>query len=290
MQTRAGRETIAGYAFLMPAIIGLLVFSVGAIAASLAASFTDWSLIAAPKWVGLANYREAFHEPLFWKALGNSFYFLIGLPLAVVVPFTLAFLFNTKPPFFRFYRTAYYLPSVSSTVAIALLWAWMYNRQFGLINYALSQVGIAPIAWLSATWAKLSIILMSLWTGAGYTSIIYLAGLQGIPQELYETASIDGANAWQRLTRITIPLMTPTIFMMVVLGCIGTLQVFSQPFVMTGGGPEYATFTIFFYIYQAGFTFFRMGYASSLAWVLFVILMFFTIAQFRLERRWVFYG
>lgn len=277
--------------FLAPSFIGFAVFTLLPVVASLALSFVDWNLIRSPRYVGLANYREALNDPIFWKVMRNTAYYTAGsVPLGIGLSLGLAVLLNRKLRGVEFLRTLYFLPVVSSTVAVSLVWKWLYEPNFGLINYALSLVGISPIGWLTTTtWAMPAVIILSVWKGLGHSMVIFLAGLQSIPRQLYEAAEIDGASRWRQFWDITRPLLSPTTFFVLVISIIGSMQVFSQVFVMTNGGPANSTSTIVYYIYQKGFNEFRMGYASTLSWLLFAVIFAFTLVQLRLQRNWVSY-
>lgn len=287
------RRAEAGWAllFLAPDLIGFLSFTLVPVVASLALSFVHWNLIGSPRFAGLDNYRTAFADPMFWKVVFNTTYYTVGtVPTGVALSLGLAVLLNRKLRGIVLLRALYFLPVVSSTVAVALVWRWLYEPDFGAINYFLSRLGISPLGWLTTTeWAMPAVILMSIWKGLGYNMVIFLAGLQGIPRHLYEAAAIDGATGWQRFWHITVPLLSPTTFFVTVVATIGSFQVFSQVYVMTRGGPAEATTTIVYYIYQKGFREFDMGYASALAWLLFAVVFVFTLVQFRLQRDWVTY-
>lgn len=291
-QTLRGREAITFYLFVLPWIIGFLIFTLGPIIASLALSFTDYDVILSPSYVGLDNFRELFSDPLFYTSLYNTLYIvLLAVPAGMIVAFAIALLLNQKVRFMAVYRTAYFIPSIVPAVASAALWLYLLQPQWGLVNGFLEWFGITGPGWLSSElWSKPAIILMMVW-GAGGTMIIYLAGLQDIPEVLYEAAAIDGANRWQGFWRITLPLMTPSIFFTLILGLIGTFQIFAQIFVLTDGmgGPQNSTLVYMIYLYRNAFNFFRMGYASAMAWVLFVIILLLTWLQFRLANRWVYY-
>ncbi len=284
------------YLFISPWIIGLILFDFGPIIASLLASFTDWPILEGPKWAGLQNYATMFNDPLFFKALLNSLYygfFTVGFGL--IISFMLALLLNQKVFGMAFFRTVFYLPSVVSGIAVAILWLMILHPDFGLINTILGAVGIKGPGWLtSPLWSKPALILMSLWA-AGGSMVIYLAGLQSVPLHLYEAADIDGAGAWHKFWQITVPMMTPVIFYNIMIGIIASLQNFVIVLVMTSGlssqpgGPANSTLMYGLYLYLNAFRFFKMGYASALAWVLLVIIILITIAQFQLARRWVFY-
>ncbi|MBM4456203.1 MAG: sugar ABC transporter permease [Chloroflexi bacterium] len=286
------REAILGYLFISPWVLGFLFFTLGPFLASMYLSLTDYTILRAGEWVGLKNYIRAFtREPLFWTSLYNTaWYVVFVVPTRIVLGFLLALLLNTKVRGLAAWRTFFYMPTVTPIVATTILWLFLLNPNFGMINYALSLLGIEPLPWLtSPTWSKPALFLMSLWWVGG-NMVIFLAGLQGIPQHLYEAAELDGANAWHRLIHVTIPMMTPTIFFNLIMNIIGTFQVFTQAFIMTGGGPLNSTRFYMLYLYDHAFRFFEMGYASALAWVLFVIIMIFTLLTLRSSERWVFYG
>jgi len=285
------REMLFGYLMISPWVLGFIAFVAGPMLASVYLSFTNWRLIGSARWVGLENYRSMlFEDPRFWKALYNTAYYtLISVPLGTLGSLLLALLMNQKVRGIQFYRTMYYLPVVTSGVATALLWQWIFNPRFGLLNYLLSRVGIPGPDWLvSEVWSKPAFIVMSLW-GIGGSMVIFLAGLQSIPEEFYEAAHLDGASPWQRFRHITLPLLSPTTFFVLVIGVIGSFQIFTSAFVITNGGPADSTLFYVLYLYQNAFQYFRMGYASALAWVLFVIILGLTLLQFRLASRWVYY-
>jgi len=279
--------------FLLPTIIGFFVFISGPVIAAFILGFTQWDLLTPPKWVGLGNYSQMFTQmPLFWKTLRNTFqYTALYIAPGVILPLLVAIFMNQRARAISIYRSIFFLPVVTSTVAVALVWFWLYNPEFGVINYFLRQVGVKGPMWLgSPKTAMLSIVIMSVWKGLGYTMVIYLAGLQGIPQELYEAAAIDGADRWRRHRHVTLPLLTPTIFFVVVITVMGSLQVFEQTYILTQGGPAYSTTTLSWYIYVQAFQWMHMGFGCALAYVLFFIIMALTLIQFRLQGRWVFYG
>lgn len=284
------RESIAGYLFIAPAVVGFIVFLAGPFLASLLISFTDYKLLVAPQWVGLDNYRALMVDPLFWQSLKVTFqYAIIALPLGLVLSLGLAVLLNQKVRGISFWRTIYYLPAVVSGVAVAVLWSWILNPEFGLLNLLLRYFGIRGPHWLSDTRTALpALIVISLW-GVGGSMVIYLAGLQGIPTELYEAAELDGAGAWRRFISVTLPMLSPVIFFNLVLGVIGSFQFFTEPFIMTRGGPENSTLTYMLYLYRNAFNYFKMGYASALAWVFFALVLVLTLAVFRSSPMWVHY-
>ena len=288
------REALAGYAFASPWLLGLLLFFGGPILASLLLSFTSYSLVQAPDFVGLENFQKAFTgDPLFLSSLARTFaYSLIYMPTAVLGSLFLAVLLNQKLSGTTIFRTVFFLPHLTPGVALAVLWGWLLQPKLGPINYGLGQLGLPQPGWLgSIKWAMPAVIMMSLWAGVGGNRmLIFLAGLQGVPQELYESAEIDGAGGWAKFWNITLPMISPVIFFNMILGVIGALQVFTTAFVATQGGPGRATWFLALHIYAQGFRYFRLGYASTLAWLLAIILIAFTYIQIKLSNRWVFYN
>ena len=291
-QTLRGREAITFYLFILPWVIGFLIFTCGPIVASLVLSFAEYDIVSPIQFIGLGNFKELFNDPLFYTSLSNTLYIVVlAVPLGMVVSFCLALLLNQKVRFMAAYRTAYFIPSIVPAVASAALWLYLLQPQWGLVNGFLELLGISGPGWLSSElWSKPAIILMMVWASGG-TMIIYLAGLQDSPQVFYEAAEIDGANSWRKFWHITLPLMTPSIFFTLVLGMIGTFQIFAQIFVLTDGmgGPQNSTLVYMIYLYRNGFNFFRMGYASAMAWVLFILILVLTWLQFRTASRWVYY-
>ena len=257
---------------------------------SAAMTFTDWSILKAPRWIGMANYSELLSDPL----VGHSFrvtsaYALGYIPLNTVLGLLLAVLLNQRVSLLRYYRTAFYMPSVLSGVAVSVMWRLILSADFGVLNYLLSLLGITGPAWLSdPTWVLPAFVLMGLWHFGG-SMVVYLAGLQGIPTDLYEAAQVDGASWWSRLWRITLPLITPVIFFQLIIGTINALQTFTQAFIMTKGGPMNASLFIVLYLYQKAFESFQMGYASLIAWCLFLYILLLTLVLFRSSGRWVYY-
>ena len=284
------RRNVDGWLFASPWILGFFFLTLGPMVASLGLSFTEWDLISPIKFIGLSNYQALLKDPLVAQSLKVTIvYAVASVPLHIIFGMLIALFLNTDIIGLRFYRTAFYLPSVLSGVAVALLWRWLFSPEFGLINSMLSSIGVRGPSWLGdPNWALPSLILMSVWSvGAG--AIIYLAGLQGIPTDLYEAAEVDGARYWQRLFSITIPLMTPVLFFQLVMGLINALQVFTQAFIMTNGGPSNATLFAILYLYQNAFTYQRMGFASAFAWVLFLLILVLTLLVFRSSSNWVYY-
>jgi multiple sugar transport system permease protein len=293
---RRGRGPLAGegrwaLAFLAPTLIGLAVLSAGPILATLAISLTKWDLLTAPQVIGLDNYVALLTDDRFQKALRNTFFYtIVSVPLGLAIALGLAVALNQKLRGIALIRTAYFLPVVTSTIAVALVWQWIYSPDSGLLNEVLGLVGIPPQKWLGdPTLAMPSIIAMSIWQGLGVNVIIFLAGLQTIPADLLDAASVDGAGRWSRFRRVTLPLLTPAIFFTGVLSLIGSFQVFDQIFVLVKPRPTDATITVVFFIYENGFKFFKMGYASAASWILFLIVALFTAIYFRSQNRWVHY-
>ena len=282
--------------FLIPWIIGFLAFGLGPLVGSAVLSLTNYSLLSAPSFIGLANYERLFADPLFYKTMVNTLYFG-GASVVLSVTFTLliALLLNQNVQGLWFFRMVFYLPSVVAGIATALLWKNILDPDFGLINLVLGWFGIQGPLWLqSTTWAIPGLVLMTVW-GAGNTIVIYLAGLQSIPATMYEASRIDGAGAWSRFIHVTVPMMSPVIFFNVITGLIASLQAYVLILVMTGssagaaGGPENSTLVIGLYIYRQAFQYFDFGYAAALSWVLFVFILIVTALQFVLARRWVYY-
>lgn len=284
------RRELEFFLFIGPWLIGFIVFTAGPILASVFLSFTNWNILSPAKWVGIANYTRLAKDPLFWIALGNTIYYTVGSVVIVTIGSLLAaILLNQKLRGVTVFRTLYYLPSVTSGVAVAILFSWIYNPEFGILNHLLSLVGIEGPKWLfDEHWAMPALIFMSLW-GIGGNMVIFLAGLQDIPQTLIEAARLDGANWWAEFRHVVVPMISPVIFLVIITSTISAFQVFLQPYVMTGGGPGNATLVLVLYLYQNAFLWWKMGYGSSMAWVLFVVILSLTLIQFRLAGYWVYY-
>lgn len=283
-------ETLAGYLFLLPNLIGFLIFSLIPIVAAFGLTFTNWNMIGVLKFAGLANYQKLMHDALFWQVAKNTIVYTLGaVPAGVFIAFWLALLLNREMRGVVFFRTIFFLPHVTLTVAVALVWSWLYQPELGLINAGLERFGIDGPRWLQSTdWAMPAIIIMSNWKGIGFAMMIFLAGLQAIPQDLLEAATVDGASWFQRLRDIVIPLLAPTTFFILVTSFIGAMQAFDQFYVMTAGGPAYATTTLVVYIFQSGFQFFQMGYAATIAFMLFLSIFVITAIQWRFGRVWAY--
>jgi multiple sugar transport system permease protein len=288
------RESRAAIFFLAPGLVTFTTFVLLPVLASLILSLTRWDLFSPPEFVGLENYVRllGFHsengrlipnDPDFWRSLGNTLFYMLTIPVNLLLAMTIASLLNEAIPWRGLFRTLYFLPVVCTLVAVAILWRWIFNPDYGLLNYFLGLIGIDGPGWLaSRAWAKPAIMIVMLWKGLGYSIVIYLAGLQTVPEELHEAARLDGAGIWTRFWRITFPLLMPTHFFLAVIGVIWGFQTFDTVFVMTGGGPAGSTEPVLLYLYNNAFKWFEMGYASAIAWVLFVLMMAATLVQWRL--------
>jgi multiple sugar transport system permease protein len=287
------RWRIAGTAalFIAPSLLPMLAFTIGPMLASLGISFTNWSLLSPADWVGLDNYRALWSDAEFRSALGHTLVFIAGyLPLVLASGLAVALALNQRIRGLALFRTIYFLPVVTSWVVVALIWKWLLNPQTGVVDYLLGLVGVnGPGWWVDPHWAMPSIILASAWKDIGFVMIILLAGLQSIPDDYYEAASLDGAGRIALFRHITLPLLSPALFFVVVISLINNFQVFDQVWVMTQGGPAGSTSVVMERIVKNAFSFGRMGYASAMSWVLFAIILVITLAQFRLQRRWVNY-
>ena len=289
---RLGRDSWWAWLFLAPTVLGLAVLSAGPIIASFGISLTDWDLLSPAEFVGLDNFATLLSNDRFLLALRNTAFFtLTSVPLGLILGLGLALALDQPIRGIAIIRTAYFLPVVTSTTAIALVWLWIYSPQGGLLNAVLGVFGIPPEKWVSDPfWSMPSIVAMSVWQGLGTTVIIFLAGLQGIPQEFYDAAAVDGAGRWARFRHVTVPLLTPTIFFTGILAFIGAFQVFDQVYVLARPGePSRSTITLVYFIYEAGFDNFKMGLAAAASWILFLIVAILTILYFRSQRRWVHY-
>lgn len=285
------REALWAYALISPWVIGFLIWTVGPMLVSLFLSFTQYNVVNPMVWQGIANYRQLLiGDPLFWQSLKVTLiYALMSLPTGLVVGLAVALLLNLDVPGLSVWRTIYYLPSVIAGVAVAVLWQYVLNPRFGVLNWALSLIGIRGPGWLAhPDWALPALVIMSLWS-AGGNMILYLAALQSVPTALYDAAKIDGANTWRRLLNVTLPMISPVIFFNLVLGTIATFQYFTNAYIMTQGGPSNATLFYNLHLYNNAFRYFKMGYAAALAWVLFVIILLFTLLIFRSSSAWVYY-
>ncbi|MFC1672079.1 carbohydrate ABC transporter permease [Planctomycetota bacterium] len=291
----AAQERRDFWLFLSPWIIGFVLFSFGPILASFAMSFTDYSIFKSPRWIGLGNYREMlFEDPLILKALWNTFFYtFFAVPLHTVASLAVALLLNKKVKGLPVWRTFFYLPCVVSGIAMGVLWRWIFNPEIGLANTILGPfldiLRLPHPQWLlDPVLAKPAYVLMNLWSLGG-GMIIFLAGLQGVPDHLYEAADIDGAGRWAQFRHVTLPMITPVIFFQLTMGLIGSFQIFSQAYVMSGRGIDNSTLFYVYYLFEQAFRYFRMGYASAMAWVLFAGILAVTVLKFKLAKRWVYY-
>ena len=286
------RENFEGWLFVAPAVLGVLSFSLFPVVYSLYASMTQWDAVNPPTWVGIDNYVTMLtRDTLFWRVFGNTLYYALGsVPPRIVLGLVLALLVNRKLRGVTWYRTAYFAPVVTNVIAIGIVFAWIYAPDYGLVNVVLSAFGIQGPSWLSdSVWAMPAVIMVETWHQAGYVMVLFLAGLQGIPETLYEAARIDGANRWQQFRAITLPLLSPTTFFILIMSFINSFQVFGLIYIMTSGGPANATNVYIYYLYQNAFQYSKMGYASAMAWVLFLVIGMVTLFQWRVQRMWVFY-
>lgn len=285
------QETIAFYLFASPWLLGLLCLTIGPMIASFVLSFADYPVITPAKWAGLANYVKLFtDDKLVWQALKVTFFYSLGaLPLILSTSFIVALLLNQSIRGVKFLRTIYYMPAVISGVPIAVLWMWLLNPQFGLINNTLAVFGVTGPEWFfSKSWVIPAFIMIGLW-GMGVTMVIFLAGLQNIPVHLYEAAKMDGAGAWARFRHVTIPMMSPVILFNLIIGVIDSFQIFTPALIITGGGPDNASLFYGLLLYNNAFRYLKMGYASALAWLMFVIIVILTALVFRITGNWVYY-
>jgi multiple sugar transport system permease protein len=285
------REALDGYLALVPTVLIFGVFVVFPVVFSLWMSFHRWTMFGQPTWIGLQNYSNLLQDPDFAQAIINTLYFtVVSVPLGMIVALALALILTRKMRGVTFYRTVYFAPVVTSTVAVALVWQILFNGQYGLVNYLLSLAHLPTADWLQdPRWAMPSIILLSVWKGLGYNMVIFLAGLQGIPEHYYEAAKIDGAGATSLFRHITLPLLFPTTFFILVVSIIGSFQVFDQVYILSSSTPASATNVIVLLLYQHAFQSFQMGYASAMAWVLFLMIFIVSIFQFRFLRRFNYY-
>ena len=289
-QPRSLRHAV--YLFLAPALIPIFIFFFVPAIGAFVISFTDFDIYSLgdlqnARFVGFKNYIQLFEDALFWKAMQNTFYYvLVGGPLSVALSLGMALLVNSKLARFKgFFRTVYFVPVVTTLVAVAVVWRFMYHPRFGILNYALSFVGIDPVDWLGdPTWAMPAIILLSAWKGFGYNMIIFVAGLQSIPTELYEASRIDGASTWQQFKRITLPILVPTSVFVGIVTMISNFQLFAEPYVMTQGGPVHSTLSIVLLMYEQGFRWWNMGYSAAIGFILFGIILIISLLQSRLQK------
>lgn len=289
---RSLKQELIGYAFIAPWLLGFSLFTLGPFVSSVYLAFTRYDIVSSPEWVGLANYARLLEDATFWRSLSLTFqYALVAVPLGIVCGVGLALLLNVSIRGVGLYRTVFFVPSIVPMVATTVVFIWLLNPQIGLVNRVLALVGIVGPAWLKEpVWTFWSLILMSLWSVGG-SMVTYLAGLKDIPTHLYEAARLDGANAWQRLRYVTLPMLSPVIFFNLVMGIIGSFQYFTQAFVMTPtGGPQDSTYFYSLYLYNRAWKYLDMGYASAMAWMLFLVVVTLTAIVFRSQKKWVHYG
>ncbi|MEW6227883.1 MAG: sugar ABC transporter permease [Bacillota bacterium] len=292
MSRLARREELTAWLFVAPNMLGFLFFTVLCTAGAIGLSLTKWDIVTPPVWIGFGNFREMAKDPVFWKTLKNTFVFTFGsVPPAVAIGMLSALALNRKFSGRLFFRTIYFLPVVTSMYVIAMVWRWFYNPDFGILNEMLWRLGVEqPPNWLTnRTWAMVAVIVLAVWKQLGYNMVLFLAGLQGIPSAIHEAASIDGASAWDSFWHITIPLLTPTTFFVLVISIIQSFQAFDAVVALTDGGPADATRTLVLYIYDNAFRYLKMGYGSALALVLLLIVLSLTLVQWKLQRHWVNY-
>lgn len=292
------KEAIAAYLFLMPNFVGFLVFTSIPVVVSFLLGFVSWDLLSPPEWVGFHNFNALFHDSYFWKYCWNTLYLMLGIPLSMMGSLIIALAMNQKIKGIVFFRTTFFLPTICSGVAIFVLWRLIYNPDFGFFNVMIAKLGDVvgiPLQgpnWLmDENWAKPALIIMGLWQSiGGQNMILYLAALQGIPKDLYEAAAIDGANSWQKFWAVTWPHLTPTTFFIAVMSIIGGFQSgFDAAYIMTGGGPHGSTTTIMYYIFNNAFRWFNMGYAAAISWVLFAVILIFTLFFWKFGNKVVHY-
>jgi multiple sugar transport system permease protein len=286
------RQTLLGYSFLSPWVIGFIVFGLYPMVLSLYYSLCHFDVLRIPQFIGLDNYGDLlFDDPHFWKSIWNTFFYtIIRTPLSIAGSLLLAVLLNNAVRGIRFFRTSFFVPSIVTGVSLSVLWMWMLNPQYGLVNTGLAFFGIPGPLWLqSPEWSKPGIILMGLWSIGGGRMLVFLAALQNIPLELYESVDIDGGGWWSKFLNVTLPLLSPIIFLWTILDVIFSLQVFTEAYVMTKGGPLNSTLFYNLYLYFKAFDDFSMGYASAMAWILLVITLLITLVQYKLGQRWVYY-
>lgn len=286
------KEALAGYLFAAPWIVGLAVFMLYPLLASVYYSFCDYSVLKPPMWIGLENYRELFHDKVFWQAVDNTaIYTVVALPAGLVVSLGLAMLLNAKVKGMAFFRTVFFLPSLVPMVSLAVLWQWIFNGKYGVLNQALGAVHFKGHDWLGdPAWSKMALVLTGLW-GAGNAMLIYLASLQEVPTSLVEAAELDGANAWQKTRNVTLPMISPVILFNLVMGIIGTLQVFAVPYVISpGGSPARSIYFYTMYLFDNAFHYNKMGYASAMGWIMFLLILVLTLISLKISEKHVHYG
>lgn len=277
--------------FIFPSLLGILFFNFIPTLTSFYLSFTKWNLLGTPQFIGLSNYIGLFSDPLFYKVLYQTFLFVFfTVSLEIVIALLIAIMLNSLIIGKAFFRTVYFLPVITSMVAGSILWNWMFDPAYGFLNYILSFIGINPISWLSdEKWALFSIIIVSVWKNLGYSTVLIIAGLQTLPTECIEASKIDGANKYQTFLHVILPLLSPTIFMVAMVSFINAFQTFDSVYILTGGGPKNSTNIMVYWLYKNAFEYYNMGKASAIAYVLFAIILSFTLIQWNIRKKWVFY-
>lgn len=286
------KEALTGYLFAAPWLVGMVVFMLYPLCASVYYSFCDYSVLKPPMWIGIENYTELAHDEVFWKTVVNTaVYAAISLPAGMIVAMGLAMLLNSKVRGITFYRTVFFVPSLVPQVSLAVLWLWVLNGKSGVLNQALKVIHVTGPNWLGdPVWSKPSLVLLGVW-GVGNAVLIYLASLQDVPQSLIEAADLDGASPWQKTVNVTIPMISPVILFNLIMGIIGTLQVFTVPYVMfPNGSPERSTYFYAMYLYDNAFTFQKMGYASAMGWIMFLVILVLTMVSLKMSEKHVHYG
>ena len=294
--SQATRNTLWAWAFILPCFLGLLVFTYIPTIASLGLSFSYWDLLGSPQWVGLENYETLLNDPLFWKTFGNTWFFvLISGTCEIILGLTLALLLDKALKGQKWFRTAFFMPYITPMVSVAIVWGWVYDPEYGILNALLLQSGLLslltqgqPIAWLydpnTAMWA---IILLRIWKNVGYNLIIFLAGLQAVPVSLYESAHLDGASPLKTLFQITLPMITPTLFFVLMITLINAFQAFDSIYLLTQGGPAHSTDVMVYWLFKNAFEFYKIGPASAIAYMVFIVILALTLIQWQLRKRWV---
>jgi multiple sugar transport system permease protein len=285
------REALTGYLFVAPAVLGFLLWYIGPMIYTVWISLHEWDLLSPKEWTGFDNYQRMWNDDLFWKSLRvTAYYVVVSVPLVQIAAFAIAMLLNIRVRGQAVFRTIFYLPTIAPVVAISFLWLWLFNSEFGLVNSLFRTLGFNKVLWLQQTETAMPVlILLAVWGFLGTFMVIYIAGLQGVPQELYEAAALDGARFWHRLKDVTIPMTSPVILFNTILGIVFAIQVFAQPFLITDGGPQNSTLLLPILLYRQAFLFFRMGYAAAIALVLFLIVLVITLIVFRTAGRRVYY-
>jgi multiple sugar transport system permease protein len=290
MSARKRAEYIAGYLFILPQLLGILVFAIIPVIAVIGLTFFEWSIVGIPKFVGFANYMDQIASDDMHKAVINTLYYTV-----LTIPFQLIFalLLSIAVNHIKgkvIYRCIYFSPVVTNSVAVSMVWMWLYNGEFGVLNLLLKNIGVQGPNWIvDMEWVMPSIAVMSIWQGVGYYMVLFLSGLQGIPNVYYEAAKIDGASGFAQFRHITLPMLSSTTFFIVIMAIIGSFQVFDQTFIMTNGGPAKASYCLVLHIYQNAFQFFKMGIATTASVMLFILILIVTLVQFKLQKKWVYY-